>query len=250
MDPYIEHQAWGDFHLMFTSRLRAALGRLLPDPYYVRAEEYVYLVRNDESRGVIRPDSFGYREKEAPPAGAGAVALLEAPVTVPLPELDYVMQRSLAIRARGAERVVCVIEFLSPTNKDGDTGHVEYLRKRLNIFLSSAHLVEIDLLRAGLRPPTRVPLPPVEYYTLVSRSDMWPECGVWPIGLREALPIIPVPLSNGDPDVRLDLQAIFEETYESCGYPRSLDYRHGTNPPLAPEDAAWADERLCAAGLL
>jgi hypothetical protein len=48
--------------------------------------------------------------------------------------------------------LVTITEILSPTIKRGQ-GRKEYLEKREQILLGSAHLLEIDLLRKGKRFP-------------------------------------------------------------------------------------------------
>src|SRR5206468_1077430 len=97
------------------------------------------------------------------------------------------------------------IELLSPSNKKPGADHHDYLGKRNQLLASSTHFVEIDLRRGGERP--RPPdLPTSDYYVLVSRVEKRPVLDMWPIGLRDRLPVVPVPLSAPDPDVSLDLQ--------------------------------------------
>ena len=51
-------------------------------------------------------------------------------------------------------QVVTTMELLSPINKvPGSSGQREFLRKRQQIMHSRTHWLEIDLLRAGTRPP-------------------------------------------------------------------------------------------------
>jgi Protein of unknown function (DUF4058) len=60
---------------------------------------------------------------------------------------------------------------------------------------------------------------------------------------------VPVPLLPPDPDVPLDMQAAVQACFDLVGYERLLNY---PNPPptpeFSPEDAAWIDEVLPAAG--
>ena len=54
--------------------------------------------------------------------------------------------------------VVAVVEILSPSNKTrGDHGRNLYVAKQQETLLSPAHLIEIDLLRAGMHA-TAVPI--------------------------------------------------------------------------------------------
>jgi hypothetical protein len=74
---------------------------------------------------------------------------------------------------------------------------------------------------------------------LVSRADRRPEADFWPIGLRDPLPTIPVPLRPEDGDARLDLQALLNRIYDESGYEDYL-YHHEPDPPLVADDASWA----------
>jgi hypothetical protein len=60
----------------------------------------------------------------------------------------------------------------------------------------------------------------------------------------EPLPTIPVPLADDDPDVPLDLQAVFTATYERAGYDYSLDYARPLTPRLEAADADWVNGLL------
>jgi hypothetical protein len=68
---------------------------------------------------------------------------------------------------------------------------------------------------------------------------------VWPIGLAERLPVLPVPLLEPDPDVPLDLQAGLTAVYDQGAYASQIDYSQPVPPPiLSPEQAAWVERLL------
>lgn len=133
-----------------------------------------------------------------------------------------------------------------PLRHDGGEGREEYLTKRQRILLSTANLVEIDLLRQGARVPMQKPLPPAAYYVLVCRTLRRPFTDVWPILVREPLPTVLLPLLPGDSDVPLDLQLALSTVYDVCGYDLLIDYSQPPEVPLPPEDTAWAAERVRA----
>jgi hypothetical protein len=58
---------------------------------------------------------------------------------------------------------------------------------------------------------------------------------------------VPIPLAPGEPEAKLDLQAIIHHAYDRGRY-RLTVYRSPPEPPLAPADAAWAAQFLPAAG--
>lgn len=81
------------------------------------------------------------------------------------------------------------------------------------------------------------------------RGGQGNRCEVWPITLRQPLPRIRVPLADGDPDVVLDLQTVFNRCYDEGAYTRRLDYRGEPTPSLDGDDAAWAEQLLRTKGV-
>jgi hypothetical protein len=155
---------------------------------------------------------------------------------------------TVEVREVGTLRLVTAIEILSPSNKQpGHDACEEYLRKRRALLRSEAHLIEIDLLRGGQRPPLERPVPPAPYYVTLSRASRRPRVEVWPIQLRDKLPTLPVPLLHPDPDAPLDLAGVVAAVYGRGAYARLIDYRQPPPPPsLSDAEAAWLDERLRA----
>lgn len=115
--------------------------------------------------------------------------------------------------------------------------------------MSSAHLIEIDLLRGGERVPMQQPLPPAHYFVVLSRAEKRPLVDVWPLTLRDRLPIVPIPLLAGDDDLPLALQAAFDATYDLLGCDLLIDYRQPPEQPLSDEDAAWVETLLRSHGV-
>jgi hypothetical protein len=155
----------------------------------------------------------------------------------------FVPQHSLEIRDAAQHRVVMVIELLSPSNKRGD-GHEQYLKRRLRFLRSSAHLMEIDLLRGGRRPPMRQELPAFPYFVFLSRVGRRPIMEAWAIALRDPLPVVPIPLLPGDADVPFNLQQALNTVYDQLAYDVSTDYSKPPTIPLSVEDGEWAQQRV------
>lgn len=170
-----------------------------------------------------------------------------------LPAERFVMETpeslvTIEIRDTTKRQLVTAIEVLSPTNKHGD-GRDEYLAKRRRILLSTAHLIEIDLLRQGQRVPMQQPLPPMPYFVFLSRAEKRPLTDIWPVAFNEPLPVVPVPLLPEDTDTPLDLQLIFTNTYDLLGYDLAVDYSQPPEISLNKEAVAWAEACLKVAGL-
>jgi hypothetical protein len=249
MDPYLEGPSWMSFHGQFIAEIARQLSPKLRPKYVALMDERVIWDAPDDDVWIdaveARPD-VGValsRPAGAPTGGATLVAPLTMATVMPGP----VTQRSIEIRDVAERRLVCAIEVMSPTNKTG-RGYRKYLLKRGRILQSSAHLIEIDLLRHGHRVPMTQRLPGHPYFAFVSRAGQRPSVGVWPIALQDPLPPIPVPLSSPDPDVELDLQAAVGQAYDAVGYDLILDYGVPPTAGLSPANAAWADQRLRESG--
>lgn len=246
MNPFLEQpDAWDDFHPEFISKCREELNPLVGPNYIVKVEVRIYYreLSSDERRFFARPD-VGISATQAPQAARAAVLEQgEAPVELNLPNVDVIKHRSIEIRDRVSRRLVTAIELLSPSNKTPGPDRDDYLAKRARLFEHDTSLVEIDLRRgAGVRPGPPE-LPACDYYVLVAPGPDLPRMGFWPISLRDRLPVIPVPLASPDPPVKLDLQTIVHRAYDAAGFAKYI-YQQTPEPPLSPEDAAWAKSLL------
>jgi hypothetical protein len=245
MDPYLENPAiWPDFHVTFLVSFREVLNKALPPNYVARIDRYVWVddAEGEELRLVAKPDAFVSdplaREASAPSA------VLAAPATVTLPAPGRKGKAYLRIIDHESHRVVTVVELLSPSNKRPGKDRDAYLLKREEYLESPVHFVEIDLLRSGLRPPVQGPVPPADYYVIVSTTSDRPRAGVWHFRLRDPLPTIPVPLAGNDRPALLSLRDAFGRAYDLGGYAREVDYSRPAEPPLGASDAAWAEQLL------
>lgn len=246
MDPYLEAPAgWQEFHSRFINTISDFLVPQLRPRYAVHIERYAYLTALDAEVTRLRPNISVAQPLPEAPRTEGAVATLTEIATailVPLPDIEEVRHYFLEIRELTTKRVVTVIEMLSPFNKRIGDGRTEYLKRRNAILNSDAHLIELDLLREGERVPMGKPLPPADYYAIVSRSYRRPMAEVYAWTIRQKMPTIPVPLLWGEPDVPLDLQGVLTTVYDRAGYDYRLPYDRDPEPPLRAEDAAWARE--------
>lgn len=176
---------WHDFHLAWIAELRLALNDgLLPDGYYVQAEQYT---------GPFGPDVLTLEEATPDVPGTsdtttGTVAVAAAPPKMRFTdtaEVEYGTRkrRTLTIRHTSDDRIVALIEILSPGNKAGRKPFHQFLRKAAESLKRGFHLLVVDLFPPTTRDPEGIhpavwckvrpqgiatPLPPGEPLTLVS----------------------------------------------------------------------------------
>lgn len=152
---------WHDFHLAWIAELRKRLndGRM-PPQYYAQAEQIA---------GPMGPDMLALESNDYPPAdgfasangtphgehGGGGVAIAVAP---PRPKLiaedsmdDYVLKRrTIVIRHASGDRIVALIELVSPGNKESRHAIRSFVEKAVEAMYRGYHLLIVDLF-----PPTR-----------------------------------------------------------------------------------------------
>ena len=259
MNPYLERH-WGDVHHRLIQYACDQISDQLPGPLRARVEERVFLEDNEGWSRDIYPDVRIIERKGGaflPPdnlqmeGGLGGVAL-EEPLILRLHN-DPITEGFIEIRdGESGNRVITVIEILSPANKAGGNGTLEYKRKQTELRTSDTSLVEIDLLRAGRRitlaPLNLTPLSHrTTYHACVHRYWRGDEVEVYRLPLQQRLPTLRIPLRKSDPDARLDLQVLIDQAYRMGRYD-DIDYRKEPEPPLTVEDAAWADEMLKGKG--
>lgn len=254
MDPYLEGEMWQEFHERFAHQISEQLLKVLPPQYvallakrYVLHRPAIGLLSLPEDHRVIYPDVHVAHTPAR--LGETAVAYEAETMTRPATRLaslvtEEVPLLSVEVRDVANRRLVTVIEILSPVNKMGD-GAIEYVEKRSALMATSVHLLEIDLLRRGGRVLFESDPPPADYYVFLSRFTNRPYTDVWPVRLRERLPVVPVPLLPPDADVALDLQRAVDGCFDLVHYERLLDYSvPPPPPPLNAADAAWLAEKV------
>jgi hypothetical protein len=145
------------FHMSWIVHLTEALnGGLLPVEFYAHSENHFgrriadVLTLREAGRpgyGVARPLS----------PDSGAVAVAERPPKVsrrfvydPYPKG---IPRTVTVRATGDDRVVAMIEIVSPGNKRSKTAIAEFVAKAREAVTSGIHFVILDVFRPGRHDP-------------------------------------------------------------------------------------------------
>jgi hypothetical protein len=234
MDPYLEdRRIWPSVHHRMISAISDALTPQVAPYFYVTIEERVYIAGPEEDEpGPVVPDLFLVKHPEAV-GGTGSAA--QAPLEV--------RDRYIEVRDASGQEVVTTIEVLSPRNKASRTrGRRAFLAKRRAVMSAATSWVEIDLLRGGERPDEVAHQS--DYYALLKRRGHVDRLEVWFVNLRDALPVIAVPLREPFPDALLDLGAVVTDVYTRGTYAVRLDYAKPPPPQLRRADSAWATERI------
>lgn len=151
-----------DFHCAWIIELRTALnGGLLPSGYYALAEQ----VTRPFGPDVLTLQANGQTKPSGTSTSSQSIALLEKPPKVRMvqeSEADLYAKKAnrIAIRHSSDDRIIAILEVLSPGNKSSRHAIDELLDKVWSIIDQGIHLLLIDLF-----PPT--PRDPQGIHTLI-----------------------------------------------------------------------------------
>jgi len=253
MDPYLEAH-WRDVHASVIIYTRDALQAELPGSLVARVEERVFLEMEEGTGRSSYPDVRVVDHRRSagvatlPSPTESATMLLEEPFVFFADDEPTMETLIEIIDASSGNRVVTVIEVLSPSNKVAGPGQELYLAKQKEMLKGGVNLVEIDLVRQGDRvmsfPVSKQPAKVRALYQACVWRSSKSQFEIYPIPLPKRLPRIRIPLRPTDTDLRLDLQAILDQAYRNGRYFATLDYTKPLEPSLDKEDAAFVAELL------
>lgn len=147
-----------DFHYSWVLEIKRALKRgLLPKGYYVMAEQLGGALGAPD---VLTLQAVG---KEPEPEGhlAGTATLTESPPVVharaTITRDPYArLQRTVVIRHRSDDRIVAMIEVISPGNKSSRHAIRSFLAKAVTALDGGVHLLLVDVHPPGPRDPNGI----------------------------------------------------------------------------------------------
>lgn len=143
-----------DFHHAWIEELKRALNRgLLPRSYYALAEQYAGGFGPDVlTLQHLAPDAA---DDDEGPGGAGRLALAPPPqvrFTATTEMAHYVArQNSVVIRHATGDRVVALVEVVSPGNKSSRHSLQSFVEKAASALFEGYHLLILDLNPPGPR---------------------------------------------------------------------------------------------------
>lgn len=227
-----------DFHHEWISTIKRALNSgVLPAGYYALAEQIAGGLGPD----VLTLEEIGHeglppedaRRLSGSESASGAVALAMAPPKVQFTAATetetYAQKRSrIAIRHISDDRVVAMIEIVSPGNKGSRHALRSFVEKAIELLDSGIHLLIIDLFPPGPRDPQGIhgaiwseisaddfQLPADQQLTLVAYSaGLVKRAFIEPTTTENALPEMPLFLET-ERYVPVPLEAAYQSAFEA-----------------------------------
>jgi hypothetical protein len=246
-----ETAGWEGLHTKHIADLTAELSAQLPDGYIADLEQSLQIRQFHPDTGEeitlkprrgLRPDLLiSHIESVLRPTGMALLEDAAAPTLTlsALESIDYdprTYLSAIVIRRTDNEDTTPVtwIEVLSPTNKAQGTGAAQYEEKRIKVLQSGLVLVEIDYLHETLSPISKLPSypdrEPNAYPYTIAVTDPRPtlQTGtlrVYGFRVDEPIPTIPIPLALGDKPVRINLDKVYQQSFEGVSaFSYRVDY--------------------------
>ncbi len=215
-----------DFHHLWITSIRRILNAgLLPADYYAMA---------DQVAGPGNPDVLGLkrsRGKESPVTGVGGTAVASVTPQVRFHDKAAGRRRPtwkpkrVAVRHKTGDKVVALIELVSPGNKSSRNSLRSFVSKLVSFIEDGIHMMVLDLFPPGPRDPngihpliwsafkkTTFELPPDKPFTLASyAAGALPEAFVEPVTVGDTFTKMPLFLT---PDEYVNVP--LEESYQAA----------------------------------
>ncbi|MGL4423966.1 MAG: DUF4058 family protein [Gemmataceae bacterium] len=220
----VEAGIYHDFHHEWISEIKRGLNRgLLPPDCYALAEQIA---------AGFGPDVLTLQERNSPPDATGGTATLALPKTKHVVEqvrgLRQRRKSRVVVRHVSDDRIVAMIEIVSPGNKDSANAFRAFVEKASQLLDQRIHLVFLDPFPPGPRDPNGIhsaiwedytgepfALPANEPLTFVSyeSADVL-RAYIETLAVGHRLPEMPLFLA---PEfyVQLPLEAMYQAAWES-----------------------------------
>lgn len=226
-----------DFHHSWIEETKRALNNgLLPADYYAMAEQHAAGFGPDVlALETTREDDAEAGGVSSTPNGSGTGLLLTAPPVALTAESDRAFyqrkQNTVTVRHVSGDRIVAMVEIVSPGNKASRNGLRSFVEKAAELLDKQIHLLILDLHPPGRRDPDGIhgaiweeyegesyDLPADKPLTLAAyESALTVRAYVKQVAVGDVLPDMPLFLEPGG-HVLVPLEATYEAAYR--GVPR------------------------------
>jgi hypothetical protein len=224
-----------DFHAELIPQIKYVLNEgVLPPDYYAMAEQVAAGVEPDvltlHAPGLRDKGGTGRATGPSPEKGGGGVLLAQPKVrSIAETRMDHYRRKKnmVAVRHVSDDRIVAVVEVVSPGNKSTRHALEQFVQKAADFLDRSVHLLIVDLLPPGRHDPQGIhgaiwdfidgrpySAPPDKPLTVAAyESDRTIRAYVKPVAVGEVLPEMPLFLEPGG-CVEVPLEVSYESAWQ------------------------------------
>ena len=213
-----------DFHHEWISEIKRALNRgLLPPDYYAMAEQVA---------AGFGPDVLTLQDMTIDPSNGGGTATQTRPKSTYYAELpgEFKHRRKslVAVRHISGDRIVAMIEIVSPGNKNSASAFRAFVQKACELLEQRIHLLLLDPFPPGRRDPNGIhasiweqfsdetfELPPEKSLTLVAYdSDFTTRGYIETLAVGDVLPDMPLFLAP-ERHIMIPLETTYQAAWDT-----------------------------------
>jgi hypothetical protein len=226
----VEAGIFHDFHHAWIEEIKRRLNAgVLPTDYYALAEQHAAGFGPDvlTLQGKHDSNDDDGADGHASPSGGGL--LLAAPKLKPTAETDRAFYRrkqsSIAVRHVSGDRIVAMIEIVSPGNKNSRSGLRAFVEKAAELLDKRIHLLIVDPHPPGRRDPQGIHGEIWDYFAgeeYAAPSDKPLTLAAYESGLSVRAYVVHLQVGDALPDMPVFLEpekavmVPLEETYQSA----------------------------------
>ncbi len=245
----VESGIFHNFHQLWSTRIMESLNPVLPADHYAIVEQNALTTskqRYEPDVVTLQTDLFG--------SDSGSVALAPPPQSTRRVRADldaYTAKKNMvAIRHVSGDRMVAIIELLSPGNKSS-VRHTKLYVSKVELWLRrEIHVLLVDLFRPSRTNPHGIhdaiwknfdsrdpqPVDPAKPLMAVSYENHgWGdiEAYIEPLGIGDAIPDMPVFLRPGG-CVMVPLESTYRSAFDAVPLRWRRVIEAGTPPATSP----------------
>ena len=226
--------AFTHFHTYFLTTIGTAVTDSLPEGFYAMVEQSLRTMGPDVLTLQSEPPMPRGHWNGTPPDDGGTVATLTPPRVRSSEQAELVAgfrQKRLAIRHTSDDRVVAIVEIVSPGNKAGETEFKRFVGKAVRAIRADVNVLILDPWPPTPRDPNGIhaviwpklggrpytaeadrPLTFVAYEVADEDAGLGPRCYVEPSVVGEPLPEMPLFLKR-DRYVSVPLEPTYQAAF-------------------------------------
>jgi len=144
------------FHFNWIAQISQALNDLLPEDYYALPEQRTGIFGPDVltlQMQIPGGDQHPYRPRNNGTASTATLAKPKSREIGVASEFYLNKQRAVTIRHISGDKLIAVVEIVSPGNKNSKTALNEFVHKVINYFLHGVHVSFVDPFAPSKRDP-------------------------------------------------------------------------------------------------
>jgi hypothetical protein len=214
MNPYLESEkTWPAFQHQLVSAIYQLLLPALVDQYRTRVQDREFITEEPLFTSIIKTTHH---------------------------------EHFIEVRHRTTDRLITLIEVVSPANRLFNTGKTALVEARKSALAEGANVLWIDLILQGQSPLNiqNRNENPFDYHLALTRANLPTTVELYTNQMAKRLPRCKVPLASEEAELVLDVQQAVNRAYELGHFAAKVEMKGLPPGKWSPEQEAWLQSIL------